>query len=227
MEPVGVTLTQQQAMLLLPLLQQIASGSPQGMASPSGSTTSSSSSSGGTSSPPFFVPKRTTDHGYSTDGSESACKYSVDELFQTKMKNSKSSDAHNFSHVSLCCECVCHIKSLPAILKCVCVCVCVCVCLCTCVCVCARTYVCVRALYPGTSRRGLVCTVHTCVKFCVCVCVCVCVCMPHKFIMCEFVGSYLATKVAICRLREGGGSSLSWPMMNGGQLPTTAFLIVT
>jgi hypothetical protein len=98
MESVGVTLTQQQAMLLLPLLQQIASGSPQGISSPCGST--SSSSSGSTTSPPFFVPKP-TDHGYSTDVSESANKYSADELFQTKSKNSKSSDAHNFSHVSL------------------------------------------------------------------------------------------------------------------------------
>ena len=50
--------------------------------------------------------------------------------------------------------------------------------------------------------------------------------------MCMCVGSYRATKVfignmpatgrgwAICQLQEGGGSSLSWSAMNGGQLPT-------
>lgn len=103
MEPVGVTLTQQQAMLLLPLLQQIASDSQptSGMSlTPSTSPNNSSTSSNGSVSPPFFVPKL-TDHGYSTDGSESACKYSAEELFQSKSKNSKSSDAHNFCHVSL------------------------------------------------------------------------------------------------------------------------------
>ena len=103
MESVGVTLTQQQAMLLLPLLQQIASGgqpTPGLGMTPSTSPSLASSSSSSGSSPPFFVPKR-GDHEYSTEGSESACRYSADELFQSKNKNGKSSDAHNFCHVSL------------------------------------------------------------------------------------------------------------------------------
>ena len=48
---------------------------------------------------------------------------------------------------------------------------------------------------------------HVCVQVCVCVCVLV-VAQQPKFLQ------------AICRLREGGGSSRSRPVMNGGQLPT-------
>ena len=58
------------------------------------------------------------------------------------------------------------------------------------------------------------CGVHVCVCACVCACVCVCgyVC----------VGSCLATKVFVGNLPATGRgrSSLSRPIMNGGQLTT-------
>ena len=98
-------LTPQQAAILLPLLQQIANGN-QPVSSPSPGTSGQSSSSSSGNSPPFFVPAAVSlssreNSGYSTDGSESVCKFSSDELFERKRKNSKSSSAHSFCHVSL------------------------------------------------------------------------------------------------------------------------------
>ena len=88
------TITQQQARLLLPLLQQIAninSGNPGPSCetSPSGSC----SLSGSSNSSPVFYPTLTRAtaagsgqvNGYSTDEND-ACKYSSDELFQPKKK---------------------------------------------------------------------------------------------------------------------------------------------
>ena len=102
-------ITQQQARLLLPLLQQIASSGTPGPSceSPSGSSGSSFGSSN--SSPLFYptpprIPVAGTGSGqvggYSTDESEGAGRYSSDELFQSKKKNSKSSSAHSYCHVS-------------------------------------------------------------------------------------------------------------------------------
>ena len=108
MLPNTVTITQQQARLLLPLLQQIANSDSPGPShsSPCGSCSQSGSSCGSSSSsPPFFpTPTRMAATGsgqvggYSTDESETACRYSSDELFQTK--NTKSSSAHSYFHVS-------------------------------------------------------------------------------------------------------------------------------
>lgn len=100
-------ITQQQAMMLLPLLQQIASGtSPTSAngatisATPSPSTSSASGLSSASNGSPFFVPVH-KDHGYSTDGSEkSACRYSSDDLYKTKKGNCKSTEAHSYCHVS-------------------------------------------------------------------------------------------------------------------------------
>ena len=102
-------ITPQQAALLLPLLQQIANGNqPMSSPSPGASGQSSSGCSSSGSSPPFFVPAPAVvslssreNSGYSTDGSKSVCKFSSDELFQRKRKNSKSSSAHSFCHISL------------------------------------------------------------------------------------------------------------------------------
>ena len=104
-------ITPQQARVLLPLLQQIASGEStvdHVEKTPPGYTAGSSCSSGSSSSSPLFYPTPTRamatsirqGSGYSTDESESACKYSSDELFQSKARNGKSSAAHSFCHVS-------------------------------------------------------------------------------------------------------------------------------
>ena len=106
-----VAITQQQARLLLPLLQQIASSGTPGPLScetTSGSCSQSGSSYGSSNSSPLFYPTPTrmaapgSGHGgYSTDESESACRYSSDELFHSKKKNNKSSSAHSYCHVSM------------------------------------------------------------------------------------------------------------------------------
>ena len=107
----NVAITQQQAHLLLPLLQQIAnSGSPgPSNETPSRSCSQSGSSYGSNCSSPLFYPIPTRMAGtgsgqvggYSTDESESACRYSSDELFKSKKKNSNSSSAHSYLHVSV------------------------------------------------------------------------------------------------------------------------------
>ena len=86
-------------------LQQIASSGT------SGPSPGSSGSSFGSSDSPLFYP--TPPHipvagtgsgqvgGHSTDESEGAGRHSSDELFQSKKKNSKSSSAHSYCHVSM------------------------------------------------------------------------------------------------------------------------------
>ena len=95
-----VGISQQQALTLLPLLQKIAEGAqvPQ-VSTPS---RSSSGSSPVFSPPPPNVYNIASASGYSTDTSENACRYSSDELFQTKPRNSKSPFAHTYCHVSSC-----------------------------------------------------------------------------------------------------------------------------
>ena len=106
-----VCLTQQQAVMLLPLIQQIAAGSGGAQLQSQSSTPSrdaSSSTSCSNNSSPFFTPPpisvkpqaTVSASGYSTDTSEASCKFSSDELFTSKRRNSKSSDAHSFMHVS-------------------------------------------------------------------------------------------------------------------------------
>ena len=103
----GVTLTPEQAAMLLPLIQQIAAGQNCTPGSPSSSSTYSSSSPGSrllSPLPPSVF----------SDGESSG--FSATELLRKKSKNTKSSDAQIHLLVSF------------AILKkytCVCVCVCV------------------------------------------------------------------------------------------------------
>ena len=117
-----VCLTQQQAVMLLPLIQQIAAGSVGVQLQSQSSTPSrdaSSSASCSNNSSPFFTPPpisvkpqaTVSASGYSTDTSEASCKFSSDELFTSKRRNSKSSDAQfyackllseNIVHVFIC-----------------------------------------------------------------------------------------------------------------------------
>ena len=76
--PVNLSLSAEQAALLLPILEQISSGVSATQVPQHSLSTSSSSSSGGTSS----------DH------------YSADELLQRKKKNSKSTTAQGYLLVS-------------------------------------------------------------------------------------------------------------------------------
>ena len=105
----GFSISQEEALRLLPVLQVIASGSPTSTRQPSTPSTGSVSSYSAGSSP-FFVPIATglpkqpqvpAGCGYTTDSSD-VCRYSSDDLLQTKAKNSKSPIAHNYCHVSSC-----------------------------------------------------------------------------------------------------------------------------
>lgn len=94
-----ICITQQQANLLLPLLKQISergSSGLQGLGTPISTPSSSGSSQ-------FVSPVASKDgdleSDYGADLSDSSCRYSCDELFQPKKKNSKSSSAHSYCHV--------------------------------------------------------------------------------------------------------------------------------
>ena len=123
-DSVNVTLSHQQAAMLILLLQHITNdpwpvtsglmsvGSPHGGClaidtSPSCSSSTGPRSSGSSS---VFSPgavQRLPGHStmefswYATDASESSCRYSSDDLFQVKPRNRKASSAHSFCHVGI------------------------------------------------------------------------------------------------------------------------------
>ena len=102
-------ITQQQASLLLPLLQQVA----EGRTSQTCSTPGSSSGASNSGSPPLMSPCASNGASYSDFGSGGGYSsggggyssggggYSSDDLFQKKERNSKSPAAHSYCHV--CC----------------------------------------------------------------------------------------------------------------------------
>lgn len=102
---VDIHITQQEANLLLPLLKQVAEGKTNLPSASLGSTPSSSYSSSTTSSvgssPAFVVQGGTGGDvgGYGTDTDGSECRYSSEELFQRKERNSRSPSAHSYCHV--------------------------------------------------------------------------------------------------------------------------------
>ena len=98
-------LSQEQASVLLPVLTQLSTsqllkGTP-GTSHESNSSRSSSSPE----SEHYWVPKAvsTPSRSMSDSGSSGVDQFSLDELFSGKKKNAKSSDAHNFLHVSVPC----------------------------------------------------------------------------------------------------------------------------
>lgn len=107
----GVTLTAEQAKLLIPILQQIAGSESSGRRTETPTQhgtpgSSSASSSGGGQfgachrlSPYVF----TNDSAFSTSASETegGCRYDVEELFHKKKKNTKSTEAQSYVLVSL------------------------------------------------------------------------------------------------------------------------------
>ena len=105
----SVTLTPEQARLLIPILQQITekdgSKTPSQHGTPTTSTASSSSGSrlsdghSISQSPYLFA----NDSAFSTSASEAesqGCRYDVNDLFSKKKKNTKSTEAQSYLCVS-------------------------------------------------------------------------------------------------------------------------------
>ena len=110
-ETISLELTQDQAALLVPILQQLAQNAatpqknlPSTMLtrralSPVGSPLSSPSGPSSIGSPlsPSFASSSVTSEGSEV---ESSCSYSSVDLFKKKAKNTKSTEAQNYLHVS-------------------------------------------------------------------------------------------------------------------------------